>query len=66
MDGQKKKLRYFVYGKKQNVQQFFPKWKCFMWRCGLVVDTWLRDQKVPGSSPGYAWSTLSPWERLFA
>ena len=34
-------------------------------RCGLVVDTWLRDQKVPGSSPGYARSTLSPWERLF-
>ena len=36
-----------------------------VWRCGLVVDTWLRDQKVPGSSPGYARPTLSPWERLF-
>ena len=35
------------------------------WRCGLVVDTWIRNQKVPGSSPGYARSTLSPWERLF-
>ena len=35
------------------------------WRCGLVVDTWLRDHEVPGSSPGYARSTLSPWERLF-
>ena len=29
------------------------------------VDTWLRDQKVPSSSPGYARSTLRPWERLF-
>ena len=35
-------------------------------RCyGLVVDTWLPDQKVPGLSPGYARSTLCPWERLF-
>ena len=34
-------------------------------RCGIVVDTWLRDKKVPGSSPGCATSTLSPWERLF-
>ena len=30
----------------------------FTWRCGLVVDTWLRDQKVPDSSPGCARSTL--------
>ena len=36
-----------------------------LWRRGLVVDTWLRDQKVPGSSPGCARSTLSPWKRLF-
>ena len=35
------------------------------WRCGLVVDTWPRDQEAPGSSPGCARSTLSPWERLF-
>ena len=34
-------------------------------RRGLVVDTWLRDQEVPGSSPGSARSTLSLWERLF-
>ena len=33
--------------------------------CGLVVDPWLWDQEVLGSSPGYARSTLSPWERLF-
>ena len=33
--------------------------------CGLVVDTWLQDRKVPGSSPGCARSTLSPLERLF-
>ena len=26
----------------------------FTWRCGLVVDIWLRDQEVPGSSPGFA------------
>ena len=38
---------------------------CRGWRCGLVVDTWLRDQKVPGSSLGYARPMLSPWERLF-
>ena len=37
----------------------------FVCCCGIVVDTWLRDQKVPGSSPGCARSTLSPWERLF-
>ena len=37
----------------------------FVWRCSLVLDTWLPDQKVPGSSPGYARSTLSPWERVF-
>ena len=24
-----------------------------MWRCGLVVDTWLRDHEVPSSSPGF-------------
>ena len=36
-----------------------------LWRRGLVVDTWLWDQEVPGSSPGCARSTLSPWERLF-
>ena len=36
-----------------------------MWRCGLVVDTWLWDQKVSGSSPGCARSTLSLRERLF-
>ena len=36
-----------------------------MWRCSLVVDTWLPDQEVPGSSPGCARSTLSLWERLF-
>ena len=36
-----------------------------MWRCGLVVDTRPRDQEVPGSSPGCARWTLSPWERLF-
>ena len=36
-----------------------------LWRRGLLVDTWLRDQKVPGSSPGCARLTLSPWERLF-
>ena len=29
-----------------------------MWRCGLVVDTWLGDQEVSGSSPGCARSTL--------
>ena len=29
-------------------------------RCGLVVDTWPRDQEVPGSSPSCARSTLSP------
>ena len=39
--------------------------KDVLWRCGLVVDTWPRDQEVPGSSPGCASSTLSPWERLF-
>ena len=33
-----------------------------LWRCGLVVDTWPRDHEVPGSSPGCARSTLSPWE----
>ena len=32
---------------------------------GLVVDNWLLDQEVPGSSPGCTWSMLSPWERLF-
>ena len=32
---------------------------------GVVVETWLRDHEVPGSSPGCARSTLSPWERLF-
>ena len=31
----------------------------------IVVDTWLWDQGVQGSSPGCARSTLSPWERLF-
>ena len=36
-----------------------------MWRCGLVVDTWLRDQKIPGLSPGCARLTLGPWESLF-
>ena len=36
-----------------------------VWRCGLVVDTWFRDQKVPGSSPGCARWTLSSWKRLF-
>ena len=30
-----------------------------------MVDAWLRDQKVPGSSSGCARSTLSPRERLF-
>ena len=34
-------------------------------QCDLVVDTWLRDQEVPGSSPGCVRSTLSPWERFF-
>ena len=37
----------------------------FGWHCGLVVDTWLRDRKILGSSPGCARLTLSPWERLF-
>ena len=32
-----------------------------VWYYGLVVDTWLRDQEVSGSSPGCARSTLSPW-----
>ena len=31
-----------------------------LWRCGLVMDTWLQDQEVPGSSPGCARSMLSP------
>ena len=31
------------------------------WRCGLVVDSWLQAQEVPGC----ARSKLSPWERLF-
>ena len=35
-----------------------------VWRCGIVVNTWLQDQEVPGSSPGCAMSTLSPWKRL--
>ena len=35
------------------------------WHWGLVVDTWLRDQKVPGLNPGYARSTLSLWKKLF-
>ena len=39
--------------------------RIFVWRCGLVVETWLRDEEVPGSSPGCARSILSPWERLF-
>ena len=30
---------------------------CIFWRQGLVVDTWLWDQEVPGSSPGCARST---------
>ena len=36
-----------------------------LWRRGLVVDTWLWDQEVPGSSFGCARSTLSHSERLF-
>ena len=36
-----------------------------MWRRCLVVDTWLWDQEVSGSSPGYTRLTMSPWERLF-
>ena len=39
--------------------------KTSVWRWGLVVDTWLQDQEVSGSSPGCARSTLSPWQRLF-
>ena len=35
------------------------------WRRGLVIDTWFRDQKVQGSSPGCARLTLSLEERLF-
>ena len=35
------------------------------WEPLLVVDTWLWHQEVPGSSPGCARSTLSPWERPF-
>ena len=31
-----------------------------------AVDTWHRDQEVPGSSPGFAGSTLSRRERPFA
>ena len=34
----------------------------YTWRCDLVVDTWPRDQKVVGSSPVYARSTLSHWK----
>ena len=34
--------------------------KCKMWPCGLVVNTWLWDQDVPGLSPGRPRSTLSP------
>ena len=36
-----------------------------VWRRSLVIDTRLRDQKVPGSDPGCARLTSSPWERLF-
>ena len=30
-----------------------------------MVDTWLWDQEVPGSSHSCARSMLSPWERFF-
>ena len=36
-----------------------------LWRYGLVVDTWLRDQEISGSSSDCARWTLSPWETLF-
>ena len=36
-----------------------------LWRRGLVIDTWLWDQEVPGSSTGCATLKLSSWERLF-
>ena len=35
------------------------------WRRGLVVDTRLRDQKIPSLSPCFNRSTFSLWERLF-
>ena len=46
------------------VNTYILRWS-LLWRRGLVGDTWLWDQEVPGSSPGCARSTLSPWERLF-
>ena len=44
---------------------------CGVHVCVLLVVWWsssrhlASDQEVPGSSPGYARSTLSSWERLF-
>ena len=37
---------------------------CIVWHGGHVVDTWLRDQEVPGTSPDCVESTLSPRGRL--
>ena len=44
---------------------FYSFYSSVVWRCGLVVDTWLRDQKLSGSSPGYARSTLSLGKALY-
>ena len=43
----------------------FCKSNSYVWRRGLVVDPWLWEKEVWGSSPGCARSMLSPWERLF-
>ena len=36
-----------------------------MWRCGLVVDTWFWDQKVPGSSPALCQVDVEPLWKAF-
>ena len=55
----KKKKKLFAVGCRIRLVHF-TRLLCTIWRCGLGVDTWLRDQEVMGSSSGCARSMLRP------